>query len=308
MGSSSSGVFPDINREELLKKLRAAEDANKDVRFDTEINDCIAQLQAQYNDRDVGAMREYLDEIKKVLSEDIDDTVKLLFGGSVAKHTYVDGLSDVDALVLLGNSELKGMSPEEVKGFFFSKLKERYPNAEIKEGRLAVTVKFPKAEIQLLPAIKYKTGYRIADVTGKEWSFIRPRKFTEVLTKVNRDNNNKVVPTIKLVKSINSTLPENRQLSSYHIENLAVQIFRNYDGIRSPKAMLTHFFREAPAAVLKPLPDVTGQSEHVDSYLGAEKSLNRRVVSDALGLISRRMQSADNARAVQLWKDILGTD
>ncbi len=114
----------------------------------------------------------------------------------------MDGLSDIDALVLLGESELKTMTPEQVKKYFFQKLKERYPKTTIKEGTLAVTVEFPDAEIQLLPAIKYKTGYRIADVSGKEWSFIRPRKFTELLTKVNQDNGNKVVPTIKLAKSI----------------------------------------------------------------------------------------------------------
>jgi integrase len=307
-GSGSGGAFSDIDREELLRKLRASEDATKDVSFETDINDHIGRLQAKYNDRDREAISSHLGEIEAALSEDIDDTVSLLFGGSVAKHTYVDGLSDIDALVLLGKSELRNMSPEEVKDYFFHKLKERFPKAEIKEGTLAVTLKFPDAEIQLLPAIKYKTGYRIADITGNEWSFIRPRKFTERLTKVNQANGNKVVPTIKLAKSIIANLPKTRQLTGYHIEAMAVEIFRNYEGAKTPKALLTHFFREAPKAVLKPLPDITGQSEHVDSYLGAERSLNRRVVSDALGLLSRRMQSADNARTVQAWQEILRDD
>src|SRR6266498_491157 len=160
-GSGSGGAFSDIDRKELLKKLRDSEDATKDAGFETEINNCIGQLQAQYNDRDTDAVQEHLDEIKSALSEDIDDTVSLLFGGSVAKRTYVDGLSDIDALVLLGKSELKNMSPEEFYASFFEKPNERYPKAEMKEGTLAVTIKFPEAEIQLLPAIKYKTGYRI---------------------------------------------------------------------------------------------------------------------------------------------------
>lgn len=307
-GSGSGGTFSDIDRQELLKKLRASEAETRDVGFETEINNCIGQLQAQYNDRDYDAVQDHLNEIELALSEDIDETVSLLFGGSVAKRTYVDGLSDIDALVLLGESELKTMTPEQVKEYFFQKLKERYPRTTIKEGTLAVTVEFPDAEIQLLPAIKYKTGYRIADASGKEWSFIRPRKFTELLTKVNIDNGNKVVPTIKLAKSIVSNLPKNRQLTGYHIEALAVQIFRGYDGPKTPKALLAYFFREAPKAVLSPLPDITGQSEHVDSYLGSERSLSRRTVSDALNLISRRMQSADNARTVQAWKVILGAD
>jgi integrase len=307
-GSGGGGAFSDIDRKQLLQKLRASEDATQDVGFETVINECIGDLQAGYNARNHDAIREHLKEIKRVLSEDIDDTVSLMYGGSVAKHTYVDGLSDIDALVLLDKSELKTMSPDEVKDYFFRKLKERYPKTEMKQGVLAVTLKFDDAEIQLLPAIKYKTGYRIADITGKEWSFIRPRKFTSQLTEINKANGNKVVPTIKLVKSIISSLPENRRLTGYHVEALAVHIFQSYEGVKTPKALLTHFFREAPAALLKPLPDITGQSEHVDSYLGAERSLNRRVVSDTLSLISRRMQGADNARNVQAWKDILGAN
>lgn len=303
MGGSGGGAFSDIDRQELLQKLRASEDATEDVGFETAVNDYMGQLQAQINNRDNETIRGYLDEIRTCLGEEIDGTVNLVYGGSVAK-----GLSDIDALVLLGKSELRDMSPGEVKDYFFRKLKERFPKTEMKKGVLAVTLKFPGYEIQLLPAIKSGTGYHIADVSGKEWSYIRPRKFTDLLTRVNQDNNKKVVPTIKLAKSIVSSLPENRQLTGYHVESLAVQIFRDYTGVKTPKAMLTHFFREATKAVLKPLPDVTGQSAQVDSYLGAEKSLNRRVVSDALGLISRRMQSADNARNIQLWKDILGAD
>src|SRR5688572_26714228 len=121
-GSGSGGAFSDIDREELLKKLRASEVAAKDVGFETEINAYIGQLQAVYNDRDYDAVQKHINEIELALSEDIDDTVSLLFGGSVAKRTYVDGLSDIDALVLLGESELKTMTPDQVKNYFFQKL------------------------------------------------------------------------------------------------------------------------------------------------------------------------------------------
>src|SRR5437667_12033336 len=118
-GSGGGGAFSDIDREELLKKLRDSEELTKDAGFETEINNCIGQLQAQYNDRDYDAVQKHLDEITSALSEDIDDTVSLLFGGSVAKRTYVDGLSDIDALVLLGKSELKNLTPGGVKDYFF---------------------------------------------------------------------------------------------------------------------------------------------------------------------------------------------
>ena len=81
------------------------------------------------------------------------------------KRTYVNGLSDNDVLVFLNKSELKGKKPNEVPDYFAEKLRQRLPNSEIKEGHLAVTVKFKNSntEIQLLPAIKTKNGMRIAD-------------------------------------------------------------------------------------------------------------------------------------------------
>src|SRR5258708_5328414 len=241
-GSGSGGGFSDIEYSALMEKLRASQDTTSSEKFETEISGFISGLQAQYNKRDANAIRAHLDEIKEALCEDIDETLSLLFGGSVAKHTYVDGLSDIDALVVLGKSELKELSPEQVKNYFFRKLKERYPRGKVKQGRLAVTIRFPNAEIQLLPAIKHPTGYHIADLTGKNWSSIKPRRFSRLLTRINEDNGHAVIPTIKLIKSIIYNLPKNRQLTGYHVEALAVHIFKDYTGTKTPKALLTHFF------------------------------------------------------------------
>ena len=77
----------------------------------------------------------------------------MLNGGSVAKYTYVDGLSDIDSLIILDNCELTDKPPDEVKEYFAQKLKERFPKTEVEVGNLAVTVHFNDAEIQLLPAL-----------------------------------------------------------------------------------------------------------------------------------------------------------
>ena len=45
------------------------------------------------NDRDAGAVRIRLEEIKAILGDTIESSVDTMFGGSVAKHTYVDGIS-----------------------------------------------------------------------------------------------------------------------------------------------------------------------------------------------------------------------
>lgn len=306
MGGSGGGYFKISDPGELSKKIRDSEEKTKNQKFETDVSSFISDLLVKYNDRDIVSISNHLDTIKKALEKEIDGSLDILFGGSVSKHTYVDGLSDIDALIVLNNSELKGLSPAEVKEYFYARLKERLPNTEIRQGRLAVTVQFNNIEIQLLPAIKGDNGLKIADTSGKQWANIKPEKFTTLLTNVNKEMNSKVVPTIKIAKSIISTLPENRQLSGYHVESLAVEIFKSYDGERNTKTMLKYFFNEAQKLVLSPIRDKTGQSIHVDDYLGQENSLQRKIVSDAVGRIGRKLKNADGAQSLEQWKSILG--
>ncbi len=304
-GHSFSGK---MDTSGLFRKLRSSESETSAQEFEVEVANMLGSLLSQYNKRDTERINDYLSTIREAICDDIEGTVDLLFGGSVSKHTYIDGLSDIDALVLLNKSELKDKSPREVKRYFFEKLKEDLPNNRIKEGNLAVTVDFGDAEIQLLPAIRTRGGVKIADPAGTEWSHVRPRKFSEVLTKINQNQGGKVVPSIKLTKAIISSLPEDRQLTGYHVESLAVEVFKQYTGPKKPQDMLTYFFRQAPQYVLEPLSDKTGQSLHVDEYLGERYSLKRKVVADSLGRIGRRLQSANEAMLAEEWKNILGEE
>lgn len=307
MGGSGGSFFGGSTPpKDLLKKIRKTEEDTLNEQFETDVSRILADLLAKYNNRNVEAINTHLNNIKKALNKEIDGTVDLLFGGSVSKHTYVDGLSDIDALVILNNSELTNMAPIEVKNYFFNRLSERFPGTDIRVGNLAVTLSFSDTEVQLLPAVKYENGFRIPNESGTAWSFIKPKEFADTLTKANGDQQVKVVPTVKLAKSIISNLPEKRQLTGYHTEAIAVEIFRDYHGAKNTKSMLKYFFAEAPKHILKPINDVTGQSLHVDEYLGAENSIERRVVADSMARIGRRMQNADGANSITQWKDILG--
>src|SRR5205823_2096169 len=124
--------------------------------------------------------------------------------------------------------------------------------------------------------------------------------------RVNQQSGNKVVPTIKLAKDINYSLPENSRLSGYHIESLAVEAFRYYTGRFNPKAMLEHFFEKASQLVLNRIKDRTGQSLHVDDYLGAPNSRARKQVSNALDRVYRRMKNADAIKSRDQWMRIVG--
>ena len=312
MGGSGGGggrYFSDKqDPKEQSQKLRKSEKSVLDDKFESEVSKIIASELVDYNDRDAEAVTDYLDTIKKALEKEIEGTIDLRFGGSVEKHTYVDGLSDIDSLVLLENSELKGKNPGDVLEYFYARLRDRFPNTDIRKGELAVTLSFEKAEIQLVPAIKSGSNLKISDRTGNRWSTINPSSFSEHLTSVNQSTGGKLVPTIKLVKAILSKLPESRRLSSYHTEALAVEIFRDYEGPSTPKRMLSHFFERAADKVLNPVTDETGQSGHVDDYLGNARSVERRLVSDSLGRLGRKIKNADGASSTEQWKEILGKD
>jgi hypothetical protein len=306
MGGSGGGFFRDSDPSEFIKRIRDSEQEAQDHRFDIEVNQYLASELVSYNDRDADLIGKILDDIKSDLNDRIEDTVDLMFGGSIAKHTYVNGLSDVDALVLLNNTELEGKAPSELRDFLRQTLVDRYGEGAVREGVMAITLTHEGHEIQLLPALKSGDGYKVSSWSGSDWSHISPKKFAEALTKVNTAQGGKVVPTVKLAKAIISNLPEQQKLSGYHIESLAVKIFKSYEGSKAPKDMLQHFFERASSAVNAPVTDKTGQSVHVDEYLGSAGSLERRIVSVALGRIATKMKNANGMRSLSQWTSIIG--
>jgi hypothetical protein len=70
--------------------------------------------------------------------------------------------------------------------------------------------------------------------------------------------------------------------------------------------MLEYFFENAKGVVNSPIRDKTGQSIHVDDYLGAANSELRFKAGYALEKISRRMKDADLIGSDDDWRSILG--
>ena len=307
MGGSGGGFSSSSNPSESANKIREAEQDSLDKSYDSEVNKDLNNILSNINERPVEEINRRLETIKKSIESDVEGFVDMVFGGSVDKHTYVNGLSDIDSLAVLNSNELSGKSPHEVLEYFAERLQKRLPKTNITIGNLAVTVNYSDGrEIQILPAVKTKTGYKIAASDGSNnWSeVVKPRKFAEKLTTVNRETGNKVVPVIKLAKSILATLPEKRKLSGYHTESLAIEVFKNYSGAIQTKAMLKHFFSEASRKVMNPILDSTGQSLHVDDYLGPRSSSSRRMVSDSLSQINRKMNNADANRDSESWSKL----
>jgi hypothetical protein len=246
------------------------------------------------------------------LSNELDDSIISKFGGSVAKHTYVDGISDVDTLFVMKSSTKDFPSPKNLLSHMAQLISTRLGNGvTVSAGNLAVTVQYANdgMEIQILPAVQEEGGkVKIAALDGLRWSNIAPLRFQEALTKRNQECSGKLVPVIKLAKGILATLPDAQKLSGYHVESLAIAAFRNYSGEMTTHAMLVEFFAQAKQLVKAPIRDSTGQSVNVDDYLGAGNSDERLRRSYVLERIEKRMRNANAASSLDSWRDIFGLD
>jgi hypothetical protein len=305
MGGGRGSYFSS-DPAEVKRKLYQSDESTDRSEYEVRVNGFLSSKLTEFNSRDRKAINRHLAEIKKALEKELEGSVDLLFGGSIARHTAVSGFSDVDSLVILDSCELAEGTPNAAKDYFARRLQERFPNTEVTQGTLAVTVKFSDAEIQLLPAVSCEKHVKISDGFGNRWAEIRPREFSNDLTRTNKQAGQLVVPVIKLAKGIIYNLPEKHRISGYHAEALAVEIFRDYRGDLTPKAMLQHYFSEASAHVRQPIRDRTGQSKHVDDSLGTSNSLERKMISDAFERVSRRMANADSAHSLEEWGQLYG--
>lgn len=305
MGGGGGARYTGPTSEQVLKKVEQAREKEKE-RLNGQVNELLDDLLTRFNDRDREKISERLDDISELLGE-AAELDALLLGGSVAKHTAVNGLSDVDALVILDRQKASGDSPESLIDTFHDLLWDKLPRSQVKavdKGRLAVTVSYnDDQEIQLLPALRSGQNISIAAPDGRSWHETKPRSFERALTNTNSRMNQTLVPTIKLMKSIVADLPPQKQLTGYHVETLAVDAAKNYDGPKVPRTLLLHVLGHSSTRVLRPIADITGQSRAVDTYLGDADSVRRRNTSQTLSGIKRRLEAA---ATIGQWRAVLG--
>lgn len=305
MGGSGGGRYTGPSSATLQQRLDKIREEERE-RLENNVSNYLNKLLVRFNDRDRDKIADRLEEINKLLGKNVEID-QLLLGGSVAKHTAVNGLSDVDALVVLDRDDLRGKSAQVMLDAFHKTLEDQLSRKDVlsvDKGRLAVTVVYrDKTEIQLLPALRSGQTISIAAADGKSWNDTRPRVFGQQLTRANQRLGQSLIPAVKLAKALVGSLPEQKQLSGYHIEAMAVDAAKGYQGSKTPKALLIHILRHASERVRTPMKDATGQSRTVDAYLGKAESVPRRVASQALSGLARRL---DAASSLGQWKAIFG--
>jgi hypothetical protein len=307
MGGSGGGYFRRETPEHVREALRKEEENTANQMFETEVANDIGDLLGDYNNRDTDSVRGALERFRKALENEVEEgEITPVFGGSVRKHTYVDGISDVDSLFVLKGDELAALSPNEALDFFETKVNKAFPHAKTERDAMALRINNEGVVLEILPAVRREGQLCIPSESGDTWSKINPQAFFRKLSDVNERYGGKVVPTIKIAKGINETFPPNQRLSGYHLESLAIDAFKGYTGPQNTKAMVEHFVGYAAEHVLNPIRDKTGQSLHVDEYAGAKGSELRKLMAQNLDRVSRRMKNANATQSREKWSELLG--
>lgn len=303
-GSGGTGsYFSARDARELEEQARRRLEQS---RLDSVVNSLLLQELTDINDRDTDLTNERLEAIEQALGSRIGEVERLLFGGSVAKHTFVNGLSDIDILVELADESNVERSPAEVRNSLAVALRQDLPQGDvedIQQGSMAVTIKYlDGTEIQVLPAIRIGEELAVSSWDSDSWVQIRPQDFARTLTTTNKSQGGAVVPAIKLAKAIFANRLGDNGPTGYHVDALAVEAFRDYSGPRTPKAMVTHLLRTASERVLRPIRDISGQSHYVDEGLGERDSSARRALSRRLEGLAHTME---NSQSINGWEGMI---
>lgn len=121
-----SGGFRNWGHRTIQSRVDTANQDAQAAEFESSIGELFADYLKNYNDRDTTLVKDRLDKIKELIADHTDETVDQNFGGSVSKNTYVDGLSDIDALLILNNTQME-RSPEQAKTTIAQALADRLP-------------------------------------------------------------------------------------------------------------------------------------------------------------------------------------
>ena len=153
---------------------------------DEQINGCLRDKLRDYNESDTEAINRHIRGLRNALEQTGNDVLPTRFGGSVSRHTYVAWPERRGRpSTRINDSSLAGQSPKAVIQKMAELIQRRMPNTKVWTGNLAVTVKYSDGhELQLLPAIRTRNGYRIANATRNQWSgVIHPERFAQKLTR-----------------------------------------------------------------------------------------------------------------------------
>ncbi len=172
--------------------------------------------------------------------------VKTYLSGSYSRDTAIYPIDDVDIIVVIdpsywntaaniASSILFGPpfsfpQPVTVLQTFANAIRYRYPVSSVFGQRRSVRLQLNHLDIDVVPAIEDKNDtalIRIPDTNAEKWITTSPKRHSENATNVNKFQNGKFKPLVKLLKYWNGNLPSTANFKSFAIETMAVRAFKN---------------------------------------------------------------------------------
>jgi len=162
--------------------------------------------------------------------------------GSYARDTAIYPLDDVDIIFVINPScwpksfnTFLGSgtfpSPTAVLDSFANAIRYRYPISSVSGQRRSVCLRLYHLDIDVVPAIQDESDVkliRIPDSNANQWILSSPLKHSENAIVVNKFQDGRFKPLVKLLKRWNGNLPSTANFKSFAIETIAVRVFRNF--------------------------------------------------------------------------------
>ena len=159
------------------------------------------------------------------------------FGSSIKVHLQIgsstrgtilprwaDSRSDIDYMVVFNTSEGK-YKPQTYLNQLKVFTKKYYPSSEIHQSSPTIVLSLNHISFELVPAIRriLVSGYKIPSQASSwtEWTSTNPGKFGQEVFEKNKNNKNKILPLVRLVKYWNAQM--DYPFRSFELEKHIVQ-------------------------------------------------------------------------------------
>ena len=97
MGGSGGGRhYAPRTDQQADSSIQSGRRATESADYEAAVSERLRDLLSDYNNRDVDTVNERLEQLNEIMADYLESSITLRFGGSVSKHTYVDGISDGD--------------------------------------------------------------------------------------------------------------------------------------------------------------------------------------------------------------------
>lgn len=204
---------------------------------ETELWNLVREIEPSQTQKD-GAVRShnYLRDMLctgQMASRIVDDYLS----GSYSRDTAIKPLDDVDIIFVIDPTNwLTGLEsllswhpePSAVLTTFANAIRYRYPVSSVHGQRRSIRLELYHLDIDVVPAINAdSTGdfILIPDKNSGNWIKSSPKRHSDNATAVNRIQNGKFKPLVKLLKHWNGNLPSTASFKSFAIETIAVRLF-----------------------------------------------------------------------------------